>query len=344
MGIQWLLWGREPHETVPVLYTPPKDVSILECGILIDDAVNTKDIALEIYNLFLKNILVLKGEDTFVLNPALDEKTILTLTPSQALALQTFIGSEKGIYTSQKAYGAMLRNVLEDKSTYISELGMDYIHKSYLSRLSKKVNSLKFQLYDVMTDQGYFAVSPFEQRKPYFTIGAVIFAGPLSWNMYALIDDRHQAGLLSWYLVAGLCLAGLIISFASLFMVRKTEMGLKTKAAFLGLREYILTAESDRIKYVLENDIDAYRSLLPYAALFDSLDRWIAPLNAIENNLDVAQQYETLSKTISAMDVDTSLTEKSRWLRAILDLFVYGSKIIGSLSFRKRRDDIDDPF
>jgi hypothetical protein len=346
MGIQWLLWGREKYETIPVLYEPPKGLSILECGILIDDAVNTKDIALELYNLYLKNILILKGENTFVLNPSLDEKTLRSLTPSQALVLQSFIGSEKGIYTSQKAYETMLRNVLKDNSKYISELGMDYIHKSYLSRLSTKVTNLKFQLYDIMTEQGYFAVSPFEQRKPYFSIGAVVFAGPLTWNIYALFhNDTLPTGILSWNLVIGLCLAGISIAFSSLFMVRKTEAGLKAKADFLGLREYILTAEADRIKFVLENDINAYHSLLPYAALFDSLDRWIEPLNSLETNLDMPQ-FKNLTETISAMDVDISITEKSQWLRAIVDLFIYGSKILGSFSSKKDRydDDIDSSF
>jgi hypothetical protein len=129
MAIQWFCWGREKHQTIVPLYEPPKDLSVLDCGILIDDAVNTKDIALEIYNLYLKNILVLKDENTFVLNPKLTEKNLTNLTSSQALVLQSFIGSEKGIYTSKQAYESMLKSVLQDNSKYISELGMDPILK-----------------------------------------------------------------------------------------------------------------------------------------------------------------------------------------------------------------------
>jgi hypothetical protein len=336
MAIQWFLWGRQRPETVAIHYEPPKDVSVLECGILIDDAVNTKDIALEIYNLYVKNILILKDENTFVLNPDLNEQTLQTLTSSQILVLQTFIGSEKGIYTSKQAYESMLKNVLQENTKNISELGMDFIHKSYLARLSTKTKNLKFQLYDIMTEQGYFAMSPFEQRKPYFAIGSVIFAGPLTWNIFSLIEG-HPNELLNWSLVIGLCLAGLIIAFTSLFMVKKTEAGQKLEAAFLGLKMYILTAESDRIKFVLQNDIDAYRALLPYAALFDSLDRWLAPLNDLQKSLDMPQ-FKSISDTVSAMDVDLSMTEKSRWLRAILDLFIYGSNIIAKLSPRRNRD------
>jgi hypothetical protein len=50
---------------------------------------------------------------------------------------------------------------------------------------------------------------------------------------------------------------------------------------------------------------------------------------------------QNISSTISAMDVDLSITEKSKWLRAILDLFMYGSEIIGKLSLRNRYRDHD---
>jgi hypothetical protein len=194
-------------------------------------------------------------------------------------------------------------------------------------------------MYDIMTEQGYFVMSPFEQRKPYFAIGGIILAAPLTWNFYTLIQD-HPNELLNWNLVIGLSLAGIIIAFTSLFMVRKTEAGQKAETEFLGLRMYILTAESDRIKFVIQNNIDAYRSLLPYAALFDSLDRWIAPLNELEQSIDMPG-LQNISSTISAMDVDLSITEKSKWLRAILDLFMYGSEIIGKLSLRNRYRDHD---
>jgi hypothetical protein len=188
-----------------------------------------------------------------------------------------------------------------------------------------------------MTKQGYFALSPVEQRKSYFAIGAVIFAGPLAWNIYSFFDDKTQPStLIPWNLVIGLCLAGIIMAYASLLMVKKTEAGTKAKVELLGLKEFIVTAESDRIKFVLENNIDAYRALLPYAALFNSLEKWRAPLNDMDKTL-ATPQLKNITDTISAMDVDMSITEKSRFLRSILDLFIYGTQILGSLSPRRKR-------
>lgn len=307
MWIQWLLWGDKNDKVITVLYEPPSYMSILECGILMDDAVNSKDIALELYNLYLKDILIIKEDNVFILNPLASESKLATLTPAQRLVLTTFVGSGMWNYKSKRAYA--------------------------------RVKDLKFQLYEIMTKQGYFALSPVEQRKSYFAIGAVIFAGPLSWNIYSFFDDKtptQPPTLLPWNLIAGLCIAGIIIAYASLLMVKKTEAGTKAKVELLGLKEFIVTAESDRIKFVLENNIDAYHALLPYAALFNSLEKWIAPLNDMEKTL-ATPQLKNITDTISAMDVDMSITEKSRFLRSLLDLFIYGTQILGSLSPRRKR-------
>lgn len=332
MILIWLLWGRESHQTIPVLYEPPKGLSILECGILLDDAVNTKDIALELYNLYLQHVLVLRDKDTYVLNSDLTEEKIKLLSPCQLTILQKISGSGQAIYTSRAAHDKSMDNLVHDQKQ-ISQVGLEFFHKSYLSRLARKVNELRFELYDILTSQGYFPISPFEQRKPFFALGAVLLTGPLCWNIFSLIDEDRIYNMLPWTLVAGTAIAGIIIAYFSLFLVRKTEAGIKAKNEFLGLKEFIVTAESDRIKFVIENNIDAYTSLLPYAALFNSLEKWIEPLNAIGKNLDV-EKFLSLPGSISAMDVDISLTEKSRWARAIVDLFLYGAKIIGGSSRR----------
>jgi hypothetical protein len=109
------------------------------------------------------------------------------------------------------------------------------------------------------------------------------------------------------------------------------KKGEKAKAHFLGYKQYIVTAEKDRIRFVLENDIDAYRNILPYAAMFDCLDKWIAPLGSFEKTLS-HHEINELKEEISALDVDMSITEKNRWIRALLDLFLYGAKLIGRKS------------
>jgi len=328
----WFIWGRGKLGTIIPLYEPPKELSVLECGILLDDAVNTKDIALELFNLYTQGILKRTDDNSLALNTNMDSQKIETMTTGQAIILKNLIGKDYEIYIGEKTYKTDFNNFLKKNAQSVSKYHVDFLYKTKLQDFSKRLNDLKFELYDLMTESGYFPTSPFVQRKPFFAIGAVLFAAPLMLKISSVFDEnsgliRHY---LSWPLVFGLCIAGIIFAYASLFMVKKTTKGLKAKADFLGLKEYIQTAEIDRIKFVIKTNFNTYKTLLPYAALFNSLDRWIEPLKSMQTALEIAELHE-IEKTISGMNVDLSITEKKHWKRALLDLFIYGAEILGKL-------------
>jgi hypothetical protein len=314
--IYWFFFIKEKPETIAVLLEPPKGLSVFECGILVDDAINTQDLALELYNLYLKGLIIKKGEDTYSINPDFNEKDLDDLTEGQALLVKVVFDKSGKFFSGKKAH----------KFDEISDIEMDFLHKEYLKHLSKKINYLKLALYEALTEKGYFKISPFKQRKPFIAIGSVLFAAPLLWNLFNVIDGDLNS-LISWHLVIGLGMSGLLLAYSSLFFVRKTKKGHKVKAEFLGFKQYIVTAEKDRIRFILENNIDSYRAILPYAAMFDSLEKWIEPLGDFKKTLSVDELKE-LKIEISALDIDVSITEKSRWVRAIYDLFWYGIKII----------------
>jgi len=317
----WLLWGREKLGTIVPLYEPPKELSVLECGILMDDTVNTKDIALELFNLYTQGILIRKDDNSLALNTNMDSQKIEIMTSGQAVLLKNLIGKDYEIYIGEKTYKTDFNNFLKKNAQSFSKYHVDF---------SKRVNDLKFELYDLMTENGYFHSSPFKQRKPFFAVGAVLLAAPLLLKISPVFDSSMHLfeSFLSWPLVFGLCVSGIILAYASLFMVKKTTKGLKAKTEFFGLKEYIKTAEIDRIKFVIKNNFNTYKTLLPYAALFNSLDRWIEPLKSMQTALEIAEFHE-IEKTISGMNVDLSITEAKHWKRALFDLFIYGAEIIG---------------
>ena len=328
--IIWFFWGREKLGTIIPLYEPPKDMGVLECGILLDDSVNTKDITLELFNLYTQGILIRKENDSLALNPGLDNQNIEMLTTGQAVLLKNLIGKDYDIYIGEKTYKDDLKKFSEKNSQHFTQGHLDFLYKSKLQDFSKRINEVKFEMYDLMTGNGYFPTSPFDQRKPFFTIGAVLFAGPLLLMISSVFGHGSSLfqHLFTWPLVFGLCFSGIIIAYASLLMVKKTTKGVKAKADFLGLKVYIQTAEIDRIKFVIKNNITAYKKLLPYAALFNSLDRWIEPLKSMNTALEMAE-FQNIENTLSGMNVDLSITEPQHWKRALKDLFVYGAAIVG---------------
>lgn len=66
-------------------------------------------------------------------------------------------------------------------------------------------------------------------------------------------------------------------------MPRKTQKGTETYYELKGLREYIDTAEKDRLKFQAENGI-LFEKLLPYAISFGLADKWAKAFEGIFQN------------------------------------------------------------
>lgn len=343
--IWWFIYGRKEHQTIPVLYEPPQGLSVLECGILIDDAVNTKELGLELYNLNLQGILIEKETNIYTLNPDLTEQDIEDLTFGQKILLNAVLGKGGSFFLHKDAYKNAYKGEYENPANPVPQAAIDLLHNDYLNRLSKKITALKVTLYETLTEEGYFVLSPFEQRKPFILIGSIIFAGPLIWNIFSTINQ--DGGHIPWNLTIGLALAGIIFAYSSFLYVQKTNKGLKKEAEFLGFKEFIMTAEKDRIRHVLENDIDAYKKIIPYAALFDSLDKWLEPLQEFKDAMS-RPELRDITEILTALDVDISLSERNKFFRAIFDLFGYGiitiNKVLGKKIGFSSNSDLLDPW
>ncbi|MBA4337007.1 hypothetical protein C0416_04540 [bacterium] len=332
--VYWFFFIKEEPQTIAVFLEPPKSLSILECGVLVDDVLNTKDIALELYNLYLKGFVVKKNNDVYALNTKLGMKEIESLTVGQQSLLDLVFDNSGEFYSSKEGYKKSFGNLIEEEKHKITNIGFDFLHKDYLQRIVNKTNDLKLVVYDEMAQNGYFKMSPFLQRRPVISLGSVIFAAPLLWNIFTVIDGDFGL-IIPWNLVGGIMISGFIIAYSSLFFVKKTKKGSKEKADFLGFKRYIVTAEKDRIRFVAKNNIDAYKKILPYAALFDSLEKWLEPLSKLKETLDPIE-LNNLIDDVSSIKIDASVTERNKWIRALKDLFWYGTKLIGRYSSKLR--------
>lgn len=320
----WFFYGRDPHETVPVIVAPPKDMGILECGVLIDDAVNTKDIAMALYDLRLKGYLIEQTPNVYVINPKLSKSDFEALTLSQQLLIESLINRPEPLFLNQDSYYDDYVKNKDQMQEEPSSSGMDFLHKEYLKRLSKKLKYLKIDLYDLLTFEGYYPLSPFAQRKPFIHVGSILFAIPIFSFFYAYWESRY---LLPLDLIIGISISGLIVAYSSFLFERKTLKGRKAKAMFLGFKQYIVTAEKDRIRFVIENNLEEYKSILPYAAIFGVIDKWIEPMSELDAGLR-SPEFLDLDNVVTALDVDVSITEKNRLLRSLRDLFYYGIGIV----------------
>ena len=75
------------------------------------------------------------------------------------------------------------------------------------------------------------------------------------------------------YIAAGLAITILIVIFG-IFMDKRTEYGLRVYGQVLGLKDFIKTAEADRLKVLVEENPYIFYDILPYAYAFDMTSIW----------------------------------------------------------------------
>ena len=117
-------------------------------------------------------------------------------------------------------------------------------------------------------------------------IGALTILGPI--RLYVVVF-----AFLGVTGILGIILSGLIVMVFSFIMPAKTRLGTDMLGYVRGLKEYIKTAEEDRIKFEEKTDKRAtFEHLLPYALAFGVATKWakafkniyIAPPNWYSGN------------------------------------------------------------
>jgi len=333
MAIVWTVWGRGPSakDTVAVQTGPLTDFGVLESGVLYDDIINTRDISLELLNLAYKGIIEIAEDRIFRLKFGPETPQYQALSEGQKILLETlFEDNPEKILTSASP------EKLEEAITLYQirrSVPQTSFTVSSIRKLAANSDEFKNRIYHSLTERGYFNVPPDRQRLPFYSIAGLMFTVPLLVNITSLfeqldLNSHYKTPLmLPWSLVFGLAIAAITISFIASYIARKTVRGKEAKAYILGFREFIITAEMDRIRFILKNDLNAYRQIIPYAGLFSALDKWLEPLSSLEQKL-ITADYSKIMNNVSAFELESSFSEKKRWHQALLSLFLFGIKLL----------------
>ena len=87
--------------------------------------------------------------------------------------------------------------------------------------------------------------------------------------MIAFLTARH-----GWIVPVFLGLCTLISAGCAIFMKKRTDRGQRLTGRVLGLRNFILYAEKDRLAILVEDDPTYFYSILPYAYALGLSDIW----------------------------------------------------------------------
>lgn len=298
----WMMWGRDDAEGSAVfpIYEPPEGLTVLEAAVLVDDILQSRDMAFELYDLYFKGIVDFEENEYLRLKYKHDSPAVTALPFTQQKVLDLLF----------KRNASALR--LDSESTQF------------------KMNEIKKMVYEDLAQEGYYAISPDKQRKVFYLLAYMLMFGGIAFNIFAFFSqfDYQDSSFgqtpfyISWSLVIGTFFAGNIFGIFGRAMAKKTSAGVKKMKQVLGFKMFVMTAEKDRIEYFLKNDPEVYKKILPYAFLFGVEEKWLAPCE----ELNIKLLDRDLKKLTFNMDMDAFekvFEEKHNIVFAMLNIVIY---------------------
>lgn len=109
----------------------------------------------------------------------------------------------------------------------------------------------------------------------------LIFATILSAGFFTifllLALDNANEPLLPWTAI----LATFILGLCSAFIRKRTPKGVEWLGKIMGLKEFIILAEQDRLKMLVEQNPNYFYHILPYAFVLKITDQWVKNFESI---------------------------------------------------------------
>lgn len=114
------------------------------------------------------------------------------------------------------------------------------------------------------------------------------------WGIYAPLKSGYSVAYFPF-----ICLSYLIAMFFQLLMYARSKESAVMKGRLLGFKEFIRTAELDRIKMLVEDNPQYFYEILPYAYVFGLTSKWIKHFENIPlEQPSWYQSYDTEFHTI----------------------------------------------
>jgi len=218
-----------------VQFTPPKGVLPGMIGTLFDEKADTRDVTATLVDLAARGFWRIEQPD-----PRGDFQIVRLappqgLTPYEQLLYDALFGDGSSVVTKDE---------LEGKSFGVS------------------VQAIERELYNAVTEVGWFKGNPQTARTVRTTLGIMIAAAGF------FIGFAAQALLVGIPVVV----VGGAVALSGRFAPVRSAVGSAMTSQALGFKQYLETAEADQIKW--EEGQDIFSRYLPYAIAYGCADRW----------------------------------------------------------------------
>ncbi len=235
---------------VAVEFRPPDGLRPGQLGVIVDERVDPVDVSASIVDLAVRGYLTIEEEQTKVLWTTRSDWILRrsdepTTDEGEPLPLLRF---EK----------RLLDGVFEDgDEVRVSELKGDFASDYAL---------VVGDLYDDTQRRKWFARRPDKVRSTWIGVGVAVLVAGVGLTILAAQTTRFAVAAIP------IALAGLALLVGHRWMPRRTATGSAVLTRTLGFKEFIETADADRLRFAEAEGM--FVPYLPYAVVFGATDRW----------------------------------------------------------------------
>ncbi|MEE2051573.1 DUF2207 domain-containing protein [Nocardiopsis tropica] len=238
----------EEGERGQLRFAPPDDVHPGQIGTLIDERVDIADLTGAVLDLAVRGYIRLEelphehftSVDWRLVR--LDGPPGETLLASEWLLLDALFG--------------------ERRTVRLSQLGSPRASADFPARIDR----VREELYRDMVRLKWFARSPSQVRTRWSTVGmALTAAGVALTGVLAVFTGAAFSGL-------AVVIAGAAVTVGAQYMPAKTKLGSSVYAHTMGFRDFLLSPRAEQA--LPGRRVELYSRYLPYAVIFDDVDRW----------------------------------------------------------------------
>jgi uncharacterized membrane protein len=251
----WWTRGRDPRlRPITAQYEPPNQLTPGECGTLIDDSADMRDITASIVDLAVRGFMVIEEHD---------KTSMLGLKHDKDFNF--ILHQDRSAWSTLKAHEQVLLNGIFSAGTVGETVPMS----SLQNRFYKNLADLKSRIFESLVSLGYYRRRPDSVRSFYIGVGFVV-GFLMVWGGGALGAALGMSA--QTFIIAGI-LTGIIVCAFGWFMPAHTEAGARAVEGILGFEDFLAHVESDRFNRMIKTP-QMFEKFLPFAMALGVEKNW----------------------------------------------------------------------
>ncbi|HRF58710.1 MAG TPA: DUF2207 domain-containing protein [Fimbriimonadaceae bacterium] len=252
----WYFRGRDPAGgPMVVQFDPPDFLTASECGALVDDRADQRDIAAGIIALAVYGYLTIEPK----------EEGLIFKKRTATLHLTGKTGSPASPFEA-----ALLAKLRQCPSGPITE-------NELRTHVAPGIATLKKTLFDALVKRGFYRRNPIDVVGGYTGCGCIIAIAAAVATVAITPLRVPLPGI-----VGGVGLLIVVLGFGAL-MSRRTPLGAKTRMKVVGFEEFIRRARGHELEWISKKEPTTalFEEYLPFAVAFGLTQEWAAAFEGI---------------------------------------------------------------